>query len=483
MGVLFPPLALIVAALPSLKPKPIAHREPDVVAGPQVVVLIHGIRTHASWAEMVAQRIRTNIGSHVEIIKYDYYDLFSFLCPILTRRAPIEKISIELEDIQKQYPDARISVIAHSFGTYALMEALKRVDIRLGRVVLCGSVLETSFRKGDIKNLPPPVAVLNECSGNDILPILAGIFSWGYGAAGTWGIGTAGVRNRHHAVGHSGYFKEKFVDCYWIPFLKDGSVVDSPLDIDRPPIENWKSLASKVPGRWLWFTPVLLLFYAIAVSLAYQPVYGAPIVSVSVGHILGRPFVWTTLVFPNRRASNMQLSILNSYLVGPSGQTVPLNMGGFSAGSTLANLGDMLHTNALNWTISGYDTGYFRVHYLHDSVTVARLTHPAERSCEGKDKGNPLSGTKLLPPDIVEAATKEAREHFGWVEGTWKFVLDFETTGPVTREEREFTLAADHIAGLRRNIDFYETGVGLCGNWKFSAILDATPLLEFGASK
>jgi hypothetical protein len=117
-----PALVVLIA----LRPKPpkahrLLDRETDRNAGSDIIVLIHGIRTHAHWEESVASCLRASVGIQVQPIRYDYIDLFSFLCPIYTRRAPIDKISLELEDIQAAYPAARLSIVAHSFGTYALM--------------------------------------------------------------------------------------------------------------------------------------------------------------------------------------------------------------------------------------------------------------------------------------------------------------------------------------------------------------------------
>ena len=59
-----------------------------------VVALIHGIRTNASWFELVSKELGDK-GIESIPIKYGFFDGLSFLCPIITRNAPIKKIQRE----------------------------------------------------------------------------------------------------------------------------------------------------------------------------------------------------------------------------------------------------------------------------------------------------------------------------------------------------------------------------------------------------
>lgn len=87
------------------------------MAKSHVVVLIHGIRTQAEWAEMVAQTL-SEIGATCQPVRYGFFDLFSFIFPFWTRRRPIKRVLRELYDVQANNRDADISIVAHSFGTY-----------------------------------------------------------------------------------------------------------------------------------------------------------------------------------------------------------------------------------------------------------------------------------------------------------------------------------------------------------------------------
>ncbi len=61
--------------------------EPD-----KIIVLLHGIRTQAHWAEMVANVLETELGVRVQPIKYGFFDVIRFLFPFWTRREPVRKI-------------------------------------------------------------------------------------------------------------------------------------------------------------------------------------------------------------------------------------------------------------------------------------------------------------------------------------------------------------------------------------------------------
>jgi hypothetical protein len=59
----------------------------DAGAPPHVIVLLHGIRTHGSWAEMVVAVLESTCDAKVIPVRYGYFDAFRFLFPLFTRRA------------------------------------------------------------------------------------------------------------------------------------------------------------------------------------------------------------------------------------------------------------------------------------------------------------------------------------------------------------------------------------------------------------
>ena len=91
---------------------------------------------------------------------------------MLTARV-LARLLRELRDLRGQNPTARISAIAHSFGTYALTKALEEPDIRLHRVIFCGCIVKDTFRRARHEAQPGKDPILNDCGTHDILPVLA----------------------------------------------------------------------------------------------------------------------------------------------------------------------------------------------------------------------------------------------------------------------------------------------------------------------
>jgi len=219
---------------------------------------------------MAAEILAQQCGVEVIPLRYGYFDLFRFLSPVFTRRRPVTRILRELRDIQRLYPQSQISVIAHSFGTYALCQALAETDIRLERLVLCGSIVSQEFR-WDKHAAQINARVLNDCGTHDIWPVLASAVTWGYGPTGTFGFGTARVRDRFHKFTHSAYFNAPFVTDNWVPYIRDGTIHSTEWERQRPTPPWWQSLLTVLPLRWV----IVLLLLALPLGILTWPEYRA----------------------------------------------------------------------------------------------------------------------------------------------------------------------------------------------------------------
>jgi hypothetical protein len=191
-----------------------------------VLLLIHGIRTHADWFQTVEEVFSVETSLEVVPIRYGHFDLAKFLLPAF-RKAPIEKIRRELQHAREKYPHAKISVIAHSFGTYALMHAIRNdPNLELFRVVLCGSVIPEDWHfESYFITRGESTDIVNDCGVKDVWPVLARCCSWGYGASGTFGKAGVGIRDRKFPFSHSDFFNPRFISEYWVPFIRRGEIV------------------------------------------------------------------------------------------------------------------------------------------------------------------------------------------------------------------------------------------------------------------
>lgn len=200
----------------TIKPSEIEH----------VVVLVHGIRTRAEW-QHILQREFSNVGIVIAPTNYGYFDLLRFLFPGPWLKAPvIERVETLVRSVTMNYPKARVSFLAHSFGTYIVAKLLvKMFDFQGHRIVFCGSVVPYSFPFQQIQGRYTP-PLINEVSARDPWPVIAKNVTFGYGAVGTRGFNNPQVIDRWHlGFGHSQYLTQTFCKTFWIPFFDSGKTV------------------------------------------------------------------------------------------------------------------------------------------------------------------------------------------------------------------------------------------------------------------
>jgi hypothetical protein len=198
-----------------------------------VVILVHGIRTYAPWIAMLRAEFET-VGIVVEATNYGRLDALRFLWG--SRRTPIDAVWDSVKDVRKLYPNAKISFLAHSFGTYIVARLLQReFDFKAHQIVFCGSVVQYGFPFNQIsERFTPPL--VNEASSGDPWPVIAESATWGYGSAGTYGFRVPRIRDRwHKGFGHSQYLTEEFCKKFLVPFFQEGKIVEGDLVSEAPP--------------------------------------------------------------------------------------------------------------------------------------------------------------------------------------------------------------------------------------------------------
>ena len=149
------------------------------------------------------------------------FDLFMFLMKGIFSHKPLGLVEGDLRDLQKRY---RVSVIAHSFGTWLLLKALSaNRDLQIHNVILCGAVFprgtaQWRYLKYDLEQITGQV--VNFCGTRDPFPALAELISRDFGASGVVGSGDPTVKDLFHDVGHSGFLNDEFCNQNWIGILK-----------------------------------------------------------------------------------------------------------------------------------------------------------------------------------------------------------------------------------------------------------------------
>jgi hypothetical protein len=232
----------------------------------KLVLLVHGIRTRALWQKRIIPQIQ-DADTVVEPVGYNYFNVFQFLCPALTRRKAIETVKWRIEKAIGDNPDKELIIIAHSFGTYCVACILQdHPFIKPRRLILCGSVVDDDFRWDQLRQQPE---IVNDCGTKDIWPCFARSMTWGYGSAGAFGFKTPGVLDRYHPIAHSGFFEEHFASKYWKPIIDGASVINDEYEAKLTEPPWWLSLLATrlfwIP--WLGWISIALL--AVLIVLLY----------------------------------------------------------------------------------------------------------------------------------------------------------------------------------------------------------------------
>ncbi|HZI81533.1 MAG TPA: hypothetical protein VFD69_18565 [Vicinamibacterales bacterium] len=116
-----------------------------------VVFVVHGIRDKGYWTRKVARLVSvTGQSKGLTVVavapSYGYFALLPFLLPWM-RRDKVEWLLDMYVAVRSLYPDARVSFIGHSNGTYILAGAIESCrPVRFHNVVFAGSVVRSSFQ-------------------------------------------------------------------------------------------------------------------------------------------------------------------------------------------------------------------------------------------------------------------------------------------------------------------------------------------------
>lgn len=201
----------------------------------EVVFLIHGIRDRARWQSRVRRVLEEIEGVKVIPIKFGYLDVFRFWFPIWTRDQSIEFTREQIQIGKNKHKAKNYSVIAHSFGTYAISKILSDTkDLVLHRLVLCGCIVKRRYPWDSVSGRIN-TDVLNDHGTRDIWPLMAKKLSWGYDETGRHGFGRSDVTDRAHNFGHSDFFAEDFIRAFWKPWFESGTYKKSDWEEQAPP--------------------------------------------------------------------------------------------------------------------------------------------------------------------------------------------------------------------------------------------------------
>lgn len=198
-----------------------------------IILLVPGIRDFASRWQEVAKRVLELHPSTMTVgVRFGFYDVLSFAAPFDMSGGPYKKLLKAYSNAIEAHPHARISVVAHSFGTYLVGRLLmQNAAVKIHRLLLCGAVIREDYEWEEVvdrflkEEAPLRDRILNECGTDDIWPILAKALSKRYGHAGRHGLDdNVYSRSVYYDGGHSLFFSEQHMRSTWKPYLAEGVV-------------------------------------------------------------------------------------------------------------------------------------------------------------------------------------------------------------------------------------------------------------------
>lgn len=193
------------------------------------VMIVHGIRDYGYWTKRLAGVIKDraremNRQCRTVTSSYGFFPMGPFVSPA-GRRQRVEWFLDQYVQARSRYPNADISFVGHSNGTYLLAGALKACPaVRFDRVVFAGSVVRTNYEWDDILDRGQVKHVLNYVATRDW--VVAG-FPKFLGRLRIFDLGAAGT---------DGFRESRVKDVEFVKGAHDAAIVQS----------NWNTIAGFV---------------------------------------------------------------------------------------------------------------------------------------------------------------------------------------------------------------------------------------------
>lgn len=248
------------------------------------VLTLHGMNTRGAWQEKLSWLLALTYGQSVPVAVYKYGIVRPGvllrwrqrqLCAQVARR-----IRSLVDEAEKAGRRPRPDVIAHSFGTLLLAQALAADEsLKVGRVILTGCILRPDFRWQDLIDRHQVEAVLNHHGSADVPVAVTHYFIPDSGPAGRRGFDAPGAINVEAVgFGHSTFFEKALEQVFaqvWEPFLKASDPEKLSLPGMKKPATRWKQsrwLLRAGLGRWA----ALALLAGLGLIVAGSMGFGLP---------------------------------------------------------------------------------------------------------------------------------------------------------------------------------------------------------------
>ncbi len=195
------------------------------------VLALHGMNTHGSWQEEFNWRIATAYGRSVPVAIYKYGIVRPGALSRWYQQRLVRDVTVRLMRLRGAADNEGFGglpdVIAHSLGTWLIGHALiQNPSLKIGRLVLTGSILRPDFDWSRLISTGQVEAVLNHYGTKDLWAAVAHYGIPDSGPSGRTGFldsGSAIVQVRADGLAHSDFFTDAHLpwvfENVWKPFL------------------------------------------------------------------------------------------------------------------------------------------------------------------------------------------------------------------------------------------------------------------------
>jgi pimeloyl-ACP methyl ester carboxylesterase len=197
------------------------------------VLVLHGMNTRGTWQEELTWLIARSYKRMVPVAIYKYGVVRPGVLFRWRQRAIVRRVITKFVELSKQARDAGFDgapdVIAHSFGTWLIAHALDDRRVRVGRLILLGSIVPPDFEWAPLVAGGRVGMVLNHGATNDFWVKVSQYGIPDSGPGGRVGYPEPVLNVAASGLGHSDYFapeqrmRELFAGV-WQPFLRWESV-------------------------------------------------------------------------------------------------------------------------------------------------------------------------------------------------------------------------------------------------------------------
>ncbi|HLP63454.1 GNAT family N-acetyltransferase [Flavobacterium sp.] len=191
------------------------------------IVTIHGIRRDNRWYEEIPNmEVINELNIDVLYFDYGFFSFFKFLTK-KQRNKIINNFSQFYSDNFKGENTILPSIIAHSFGTYVVFQAMKKYDvIKFDKIIFCGSILNSKLDFRDLIAKQQFKQLKNDHGKLEwFLKYTRYIIDKDCGKAGKVGFLDIPLDKKNMIINsesyksHSEYFLPINMEKNWIPFL------------------------------------------------------------------------------------------------------------------------------------------------------------------------------------------------------------------------------------------------------------------------